>query len=272
MTTMPHGTVTLEVAERIATLTLRRPDQLNAMTDGLMEDVTAAVRAAEADDDVRVLVVTGEGRGFCAGADLADSAGILDTAGDREEDPGEAATRTMDDVFHPAILAVHECRVPTIARINGVVAGGGLGLAMAADVSIAARSAFFVATFGPRLGIVPDLGTTWHLARRAGRARALGMAMLGDRITADEAVEFGLIYRAVDDDLLDEEVARAAGILRHSSNEAMRRIRDAVDRAPHGSLAEQLEVERAHQRVLIPMNMMEGALAFVEKRDPRFTT
>lgn len=263
MTTMTNGTVQLDIDDGVATITLDRPDSLNSMTNDFMDDITEAVRGAEPHPDARVVVLTGRGRGFCSGADLRN------VKPDSGSDPG-ATTDGMDRHFNPAILAVKNCALPTIARINGVAAGGGLGLALTCDVSIAARSAFFVATFGPRLGIVPDLGTTWSLPGRIGRARALGMAMLGDRISADQAAEWGLIFTVVDDDQLDAEVARAAGILKRSSPDAVTRIRSSMDSAATRSFAEQLDLERDHQRVLIPMNMAEGAAAFVEKREPNF--
>lgn len=264
MTHMPNGTVRFEAAGGVATATLDRPDSLNAMTGALMDDITSAVAAAEADADVGVLVLTGSGRAFCAGADLK----AVSIPG--PDDGGDNQLPSMDAHFHPAIRAVHGCSVPTVARVNGVTAGGGLGLALACDISIAARSAFFVATFGPLLGIVPDLGSTWQLPARVGRARALGLAMLGDRLSATDAADWGLIYKAVDDDALDAEVARVADTLKRSSAEAMTRIRSAIDVAPHNSLGEQLEVEGGHQRVLIPMNMKEAAAAFLEKREPQF--
>ena len=263
---MPNGTVRFEVTDAVATATLDRPDSLNAMTDGLMDDVRSAVAAAEDDPSARVLILTGSGRAFCAGADLKqlDDSEMDDDASDVAELP------SMDAHFHPAIRALHACKVPTVSRINGVTAGGGLGLAFACDISIAANSAFFVATFGPRLGIDPDLGTTWHLPTRLGRARAMGLAMLGDRLTATEAAEWGLIYRAVPDTDLDAEIERVVAVLKRSSAVAMTRIRSAIDGAPHNTLSDQLEVEGDHQRVLIPMNMAEGAAAFVDKREPNF--
>ena len=267
MTLMPHETVRLEIEDGVATATLERPDSLNAMTDGLMDDVRSAVGAVEANADARVLVLTGQGRAFCAGADLSE--GKL-PAPDHDEARDGPLLPSMDAHFHPAIRAVYDCSVPTVSRINGVTAGGGLGLAFACDISIAARSAFFAAGFGPMLGICPDLGTTWQLATRLGRARALGLSLLGDRVSAEQAAEWGLIYAAVDDELLDEEVGRVVGILKRSSREAVARIRSAIDAAPQNSLSEQLEVEGDHQRVLIPMNMREGAAAFLAKRDPEF--
>ena len=264
--TTPNGTVRYEVADGVATITLDRPDSLNSMTDEFMDDISAAMGFVSADDSVRVAVLTGAGRGFCSGADLRNVA----ADGGEDVDPGDVTANGMDDHFHPAMRAIADSPVPTVARVNGVAAGGGFGLAMACDITIAARSAFFVATFGPRLGIVPDLGTTWSLPTRAGRATALGIAMLGDRISADQAEEWGLIWKAVDDADLDAEVSAVTDRLRRSSPAAMSRIRDAITTASTRTFSQQLDVEREHQRVLIPKNMAEGAEAFLEKREPFF--
>jgi len=257
--------VDYETQDGIATITLNRPESLNSMNAGLMGGLSEYFAQVEADQDVRVVVLTGAGRGFCSGADLAEMG-----------DGGEAGTEVvrgdvMAEVFNPAIQAIANCPVPTICRINGVAAGGGFGLAMACDISIAARSAFFVATFGPRLGIVPDLGTSWHLPQRVGAARARGIAMLGGRISADQAAEWGLIWEVVDDQDLDVAVDEVAQVLKRSSPSAMTRIRNAMAAAEHNTLAEQLDLEHRHQVVLIPANMIEGAKAFVEKRDPVFS-
>ena len=267
MTSMPNRTVLCEIEDGVATITLNRPESLNSMNNELMADIKSAVVMAE--DNARVLVLTGAGRGFCSGADLS---GVEQPAPGQELGPeaGASVASGMDDYFHPAILALKEARIPTVARINGVAAGGGLGLSLTCDVSIAARSASFVATFGPRLGIVPDLGTTWSLPQRVGRARALGITMLGDRFSAEEAVEWGLIWKVVDDDHLDAEVAKATDVLVRSSADAMVRIRSAIETAGERPFAAQLDVERDHQKVLIPKNMAEGAAAFLEKRDPDF--
>jgi 2-(1,2-epoxy-1,2-dihydrophenyl)acetyl-CoA isomerase len=143
-------------------------------------------------------------------------------------------------------------------------------LALACDITVAAKKAFFVATFGPRLGIVPDLGTTWNLPRKAGRARALGLAMLGDRLTAEQAESWGLIWKAVDDDQLDAEVEQITSTLARTSADAMTRIRSVTDAALENSFSDQLDLEMEHQAVLIPRNMTEGAKAFIEKREPKF--
>jgi len=255
--------VTYEIQDGLATITLNRPESLNSMSAGLMSELAECFARVESDEDVRVVVLTGAGRGFCSGADLsAVDNGTL----------GGAGGDSMADVFNPAMRAVASCAVPTIARINGVAAGGGFGLAMACDITIAARSAFFVATFGPRLGIVPDLGTSWNLPLRVGAARARGIAMLGGRITADQAANWGLIWDAVDDDELDAAVNEVVQVFRTSSPNAMTRIRSAIAQAEHNTFSEQLDLEHQHQSVLIPLNMLEGAKAFVEKRDPVFSS
>ncbi len=268
MMEMPNGTVDLEVANGVATITLNRPESLNSMNNHLMDDIRTAIETAEADESVGVAVLTGNGRGFCSGADL-NTVGGPDA--DHGDDSGSASvTDGMDDHFNPTMRAIKNCAVPTVARINGVAAGGGLGLALACDIAVAADSAFFVATFGPKLGIVPDLGSTWSLPQKAGVARARAMAMLGERITAKQAQDWGLIYSVVADDELDAEVDRVTAILRPTSGEAMQRIRSSLESASQRSFSEQLDVERDHQAVLIPMNMIEGAAAFLEKREPRF--
>lgn len=267
------GVVNYEVEDAVATVTLNRPESLNSMTDEFMAGISDAFAQVDADESVRVVVLTGAGRGFCSGADLSgvadpgdsDSTGASDSTGDSN------STGSMDDVFNPAIRAVTNCPVPTVGRINGVAAGGGFGLAMACDISIAARSAFFVATFGPRLGIVPDMGATWHLTMRAGPARARAISMLGGRITADEAVDMGLIWKAVDDSDLDAEIDEVTELFKHTSPDAMTRIRSAIADAETNSLSQQLDLEMRHQAVLIPANMVEGAAAFMEKREPSFS-
>ena len=188
-----------------ATITLNRPESLNAMTSSFMAGISEAIQRVHDDESIRVVIITGNGRGFCAGADLAQ---VADPTLNEDDN-----SNAMDDTFNPAIRAIESCPVPTIARVNGAAAGGGFGLALACDITIAARSAFFVATFGPRLGIVPDMGVTWSLPTRAGRARALGIALLGERIPAEKAEQWGLIWSCVDDDDLDAEVGRVAAVV-----------------------------------------------------------
>ncbi|NIP14852.1 MAG: enoyl-CoA hydratase [Pseudomonadales bacterium] len=254
--------VLCEIDDGTATLTLNRPEVLNAMNDELMGGICRAMERVVEDESVRVVIVTGAGRGFCAGADLASAA----------EGPTDPSTEEGGggSLFNAAVGALMDSPVPTVARINGPAAGGGLGLALSCDIAIAAESAIFVATFGPNLGIVPDLGSTWSIPLRIGRARALGMMLLGDRISANQAEAWGLIWRSVPDDDLDEEVGRVADVLKRSSPSACTRIRDCADAAIHHTFTDQLGLEMAHQGVLIPRNMQQGARAFMEKRTPVF--
>ena len=245
--------------KNIATITLNRPHALNAMTTGLMQGITDSIEAVKADESIRAVVLTGAGRGFCAGADLRQTAAGTNDSG------------TQDTTFTDAINAFYHCPVPTIARVNGAAAGGGFGLALAADITIAAEGAFFVATFGPRLGIVPDMGATWSIPNRVGRARAMGISLLGDRISAQQAADLGLIWQCVPDDDLDSTVDAIAARLARSSPSAMTRIRQTIDAASTNSLSEQMALEMAHQAVLIPRNMVAGAQAFVDKREPEFS-
>jgi 2-(1,2-epoxy-1,2-dihydrophenyl)acetyl-CoA isomerase len=248
------------VADGVATITLNRPDTLNAMNNALMGGISECIERVREDNSVRVVVLTGAGRGFCAGADLA---AMADT-------PPQAASSQGDDTFNDAIRAIDTCPVPTIARINGAAAGGGFGLALSCDITVAAQSAFFVATFGPRLGIVPDMGVTWNLPMRVGRARSLGITLLGERISATQAASWGFIWQAVADEDLDTEVSRIAAVLKRASPSTCTRIRQTIDAAANNTLSEQLDLEMMHQAVLIPRNMHEGAMAFMEKREPQF--
>lgn len=258
--------VIYSVEDSVAWLRLNRPEQMNAMTNGLMRGISAGVARVREDPSIRALVITGEGRGFCAGADLNQVADGTSPAENTEQSDADAKV----DYFNKALADLKNCPVPTIARVNGPAAGGGLGLALSCDVTVAAHSAFFVATFGPNLGIVPDMGTTWNLPRRIGRARTLSMTLLGDRVSATQAEEWGLIWRAVPDDALDEETAKAVAILKNSSPDASVRIRETVDAAMDNSFEQQLDLEMVHQAVLIPKNMKTGAKAFLEKRKPTF--
>jgi len=258
-------TVRYEVDDGVARITLNRPETMNAMTVEFMAALRESIERVTEEPEVRVLVITGAGRGFCAGADLADQAG-----GGSGGEP-RSVEEVMDEVFHPVNRALMACPVPTVARINGPAAGAGIGLALTCDVAVAAKSAFFAATFGPKLGIVPDMGVTWHLQNLVGPAHARAIAMLGDRIPAEDAQRMGLIWKTVDDDQLDSAVDEIVARLRTSSPHAMTRIRSAIADAPNNTLDQQMLVEAAHQAVLIPRNMGEGARAFVEKRTPVFS-
>lgn len=258
--------VIYSVKDSVAWLRLNRPQQMNAMTNSLMQGISAGVANVHSDPSIRALVITGEGRGFCAGADLNQAA----KGSSSEKTVKTSEPRATEDFFNKALADLKNCPVPTVARINGPAAGGGLGLALSCDITLAAESAFFVATFGPNLGIVPDMGTTWNLPRRIGRARSLSMTLFGERVSAMQAEEWGLIWRAVPDDQLDAETEKALAILKNSSPDASVRIRETIDAAMDNTFEQQLDLEMAHQAVLIPKNMKAGAQAFLQKRQPSF--
>ncbi|MEU6578914.1 enoyl-CoA hydratase/isomerase family protein [Streptomyces sp. NPDC046805] len=234
----------IDLDDGVATITLDSPDRLNALSWELMDRLRDAIESLGHDPAVRVLVVTGRGRAFSAGLDLAD----LDSQGTglaREVADGMA--RSVD----PLCTAILESPVPVVAAVNGPCVGGAVGLALLADVTVAARSAYFLVPQMTSLGIVPDMGITWALVRHAGRARAMGMSLLGDRITAEQAHDWGLIWSCVDDDRFAEEMRaiarRLSGLEPTGGVVATRRLFATGHAAPP---AAQLADERAYQRDL----------------------
>lgn len=264
---MSYEAILYEVSDGVARLTLNRPDKLNSMNLPLLKEAREAVRAAQEDSGAGVLVITGAGRGFCAGADLA-------ARGDGEQpnlSPGEHTALRMKEYFNPLIQDIHECSLPVICAVNGVAAGGGMGLALAGDITIAKRSASFVQVFTRQLGIIPDCGSTWTLPRAVGRARALGLAFLGEKLPAEEAENWGLIWKCVDDEKFDEEVGAVARQLAEGPTSCFAEVRKAFLHAESATLPEQLEYERQQQRVLCDgADFAEGVMAFLQKRKPVF--
>jgi len=256
------NTVLLTQEDGVATITLNRPEAMNAMTNELMRGISQALEVVRSNEAIRVVILAGNGRGFCAGADLVQAAEPKKLITDESK---------QGDDFNAAMRALMDCPVPTIARINGPAAGGGFGLALACDITVAAHSAFFVATFGPNLGIVPDMGATWSIPLRVGRARALGITLLGDRVSAEQALQWGMIWDAVEDSALDARVAEIAAVLKRSSPSAVTRTRQTIDAAIHNTFSDQLDLEMTHQAVLIPKNMQAGAKAFLAKTTADFS-
>ncbi|MGB5947903.1 MAG: enoyl-CoA hydratase-related protein [Parvibaculum sp.] len=261
-----RNTITLEANDGIALLTLNRPEVLNSINMELIAEVRAALAEVKANADLRVLVMTGAGRGFCAGADLA-------AQGSRQEgmSAGQGVAHGMEVAFNPMMRELMDLGKPVIAAVNGMTAGGGVGLALAADIVIAARSATFIQVFGPRLGLIPDLGTTWTLPRLVGRARALGLALTGDRLAAETAAEWGMIWKCVDDDALMGEAMSLAQKLAKGPTNAFAEIKKALDISERHTFAEQLDYEREIQGQLGDHpNFIEGVTAFLQKREPKF--
>lgn len=253
-------------ADGTAVLTLDRPAALNSINQKMIDELRALIADVARDDGVQVLILTGAGRAFCAGADL-NAAGTPEAS----LSVGQRVYRSMDRGFNPLVREFAALAKPVLAAVNGVAAGGGVALALAADIVIAARSADFIQVFGPQLGLVPDMGCTYFLVRLLGRARARGLAMLGERLPAEQAERWGLIWKCVADDQLMEEAHRIARRLAAGPRQCFGYIKRALDAAELNALSEQLDLERDYQQVLADTeDFSEGVAAFLGKRPPRF--
>ena len=242
----------------VAVLTLNHPETVNAASFGMMQGCLKAMDLIESDAGLRALVLTGAGRGFCSGANLAEPP--PDGA-----DLGEALERT----YHPFLRRLRDSRLPVVTAMNGPAAGVGMSLALMGDLVIAARSAFFALGF-TRLGLVPDGGATWLVPRLVGLARARELALLGDRLPAEKAQAWGLIYKAVDDETVLDEALVLAARLAHGPK-ALALTRKLFWESTHHSFEEQLTREQAAQRAAgKTQDFREGVAAFFEKRDPDF--
>jgi 2-(1,2-epoxy-1,2-dihydrophenyl)acetyl-CoA isomerase len=256
-------TVRLDVADGVATLTLNRPERLNSFTVAMHGEVRAALDEATGDPSVRCLVITGAGRGFCAGQDLSD----------RAVAPGAAPVdlgASIEHYYKPFLMRLRGLDMPTICAVNGVAAGAGANIPFSCDLVFAARSASFVQSFS-RIGLIPDCGGTWWLPRLIGPARAMGLALLGDKLTAEEAERWGLIWRCIEDDELMPTVQDVARQLAAGPTRGYVRTRQAMDEAMQLPLSAALDLERDYQRELgASDDYREGVGAFMQKRAPRF--
>ena len=257
---MSYETILFTNEAGVARLTLNRPDRLNSFTVRMHEEAADALSKLEG---ARVLVLTGAGRGFCAGQDLND----------RAVAPGEAVDlgESVELRYNPLIRRLTALEMPVIARVNGVAAGAGANIALACDVVIAAKSAKFIQSFAS-IGLIPDSGGTWALPRLVGQARALGLALTAEPLPAEKAAEWGLIWKAVDDDRLDEEVDALALRFAAGPTRGLGRIRKMIRESWGHSLDEELDLQRDSMRELgYSDDYREGVAAFMEKRAPRFT-
>jgi 2-(1,2-epoxy-1,2-dihydrophenyl)acetyl-CoA isomerase len=250
------------VADRgaVRTLTLNRPATLNSFTAAMHAQLLPALEAAAADASVRAVVITGAGRGFCAGQDLRDPAMAA----------GVDVGGVIERFYRPLATRVRSMPVPVIAAVNGVAAGAGANLALCCDLVVAARSASFIQAFS-KIGLVPDCGGTWLLPRLVGRARALGLAMTGDKLPAEDAERIGLIWQCVDDALMMETVAALADRLAGMPSKALAETRRALDTAMPADFGDALALEAAAQRELgAAHDFAEGVAAFFAKRPAVF--
>lgn len=259
---MSYETIGYEVSAGVATITLNRPDKLNAFTEEMHGELQAALDAAETADDVRAIVITGAGRGFSAGQDLGDRVfeeGVEPDLGD-----------TLERFYNPLIRRLRSLNMPVICAVNGVAAGAGANVAMACDIVIAARSAKFIQAFA-KIGLIPDSGGTYALPRLVGEARARGLAMLGDKLSGEQAAAWGLIWQCVDDDQLMETAGGLAAHLAKQPTVGLGLTKRAINASLDNDLDTQLDLERDWQRAAGKTeDYAEGVRAFMGKREPTF--
>jgi 2-(1,2-epoxy-1,2-dihydrophenyl)acetyl-CoA isomerase len=244
-------------------ITFNRPDKLNAFNAVMHEALRKAIADAEADVETRALMITGAGRGFCAGQDLAD----------RLTKPGEAPVQSnaLEDYYNPLVRKLRSLPFPVIAAVNGVAAGAGCNIALACDIVVAAHSAKFIQSFA-RVGLIPDSGGTWILPRLVGDARARGLSLIAQELPAEKAAGWGLIWQCVDDERLIYEARRICEHFSIAPTQGLALIKRALNASAGNSLDVQLDLERDLQReASLTPDYAEGVRAFMEKRKPKFT-
>lgn len=247
----------------VVRLTLNRPDKLNAFTRVMHAELREALTAAGTDPECRVVVLTGAGRAFSAGQDLADTGAASGSTMD--------AGKMLDEAYNPLIKLITSLEKPVIAAVNGIAAGAAANIALACDLVYAARSASFLQAFA-RIGLIPDAGGTWVLPRLAGPMRARGLAMLAEPLTAEKAEAWGLIWKCIDDDKFEAEVAAVAGKLAAAPTYALALAKQALAVSSTNTLAQQLDLERDLQRLAgASPDAREGITAFLGKRAPKYT-
>jgi len=259
---MNYETILFEQAEGVATITLNRPDKLNSFNGQMHEELRDALKRL-VKDGARCLLITGAGRGFCAGQDL----------GDRNVDPSAPSPdlgKTLDTTYNPLVRTLKGLEMPVICAVNGVAAGAGANLALACDIVLAARSASFIQAFC-KIGLIPDSGGTWTLPRLVGQGRAMALSMLGDKVPAEQAEAWGMIWKCLDDDKLMPEATAMARHLATQPTKALALIKRAIDASSTNTIDQQLDLERDLQRVAgSSYDYREGVGAFMAKRAPKF--
>ncbi len=257
----PSSTILAAEAEGVLSLTLNRPDKLNSFNEEMHLALRAGFERAHREDGIRAVLLTGAGRAFCAGQDL----------GDRDPNKGVPDLgHTIETYYNPLLRLIRSLEKPVICAVNGVAAGAGANIAFACDVTLAARSARFIQAFA-KIGLVPDSGGTWSLPHLIGEARAKGLALTAEPLGAEKAADWGLIWRAVDDESLMEEARALATTLAAGPTLGLGMTKRAIQAAASNSLDTQLDLERDLQRIAgRSADYAEGVSAFLEKRKPEF--
>jgi len=265
---MEFATLLFERREHVAHVTLNRPDRLNALSLQLVEDLRAAAAAIEADREIRAVLLTGAGRAFSSGADLMRD-DFLETL---QRSLGENVGASLREHFNPMVKAWYDLPLPVVVAVNGVAAGAGMSLALTGDMVLAAHSATFLQLFAPKVGLIPDLGSTFYLPRLVGTARAKGLTLLGDALSAEDAARWGLIWACVEDGALLEQAQSMARRFATGPTQAFKRIKRIFNQQPSPTLSDQLALEAIAQAELgDTQDFAEGVLAFRSKRPPHFS-
>lgn len=260
---MAFNTIIFDISDGVARITLNRPDRLNSFTVEMHEEVQTALDEIEKAENVRTLLLTGAGRGFCAGQDLSDRA--VAPGGDAV-DLGESVEKR----YNPLIRRLTSLPFPVVCAVNGVAAGAGASVAFACDIVLAAKSSKFIMSFA-NIGLVPDSGSSWTLPRLAGQARALGMALTGEPIVAEQAAKWGLVWKCVDDEALVDEANALVGKFSSAPTRGLAETKKLIRTAFTRTLDEQLDLERDKMRELgFSDDYKEGVDAFMNKRKPQF--
>jgi len=263
---MNYQLIQFDVREGVARLTLNRPDKMNSFNADMHAEIRHALDSIQTNAAARVLVLTGAGRGFCAGQDLAD-AEVRFTPGETPPDLGDVVERH----YKPLVMRLSQLRVPTIAAVNGIAAGAGASMALACDMVLATQSAAFVLPFA-NIGLIPDTGCSWHLPQRIGQARAMGLALTGKKLSAQQAADWGMIWDAVEDAAFASTVDALAAKLATMPTKALVRTRQAMQAAHTHTFEAHLSFEGMLMRELgKSADYVEGVSAFLEKRPPQFT-
>ena len=260
---MSYETIIYELKEGIATLTLNRPEVFNSLNEQMHKELKTVIAGIKKDKTIRVLIITASGKAFCAGQDLNDRSV---NNGDEKLDLGESIERK----YNPLIKSIYNLEIPVICKINGVAAGAGVGIALACDFVIAVDTSSFIQAFC-KIGLVPDSGNSYFLPKLVGMARAKELCMLGDKLSATTAQEYGLISRVYPKETIDEEVQKLAVHFSNAPTFGLSLIKKALNESMDNSLNEQLELEKNLQRIAGHSNdYKEGVAAFLQKRTPNF--
>ena len=260
---MSYNTIQFELNDGVAVLTLDRPDALNSFNTEMHAEVRDALKTVRKDSSIRCLLLTGSGRGFCAGQDLNDRAVA---PGDEAPDLGVS----IENNYNPLIKTLMGLEMPVICAVNGVAAGAGANIALACDIVLAARSAIFIQAFC-KIGLIPDSGGTWHLPRALGMARAKGLSLLGDKLPAEQAEAWGMIWKCVEDQELMEQALTMARRFATQPTRGLAYIKRALHASAAHSIEQQLDLEKDLQRLAgRTEDYSEGVAAFMGKRKPQF--